>query len=330
MGVKMKENNDGRSSDSRVLHLGNVANTGTNLVDYARSRGRLWALRDIPAAPSLLSPKAWVSRGKDAVSYSLGHAAPDIAHIHYGPNGYYRHLKRVPSVLHLHGTDLRQDLHRPLIGQMTARAIADADAVVVATPDLLAAAKELRQDAIFIPNPVPIDSLKTPPRQPIDNRVVFSARWDDSKGGLALVDAAADLARKGYKVVGVNWGPYAEEAKRAGARLLPLMRPDEFRELMAQAQVVVGQVSFGSLGISDLEALAVGRPLVTRVDEDLEGMVPVSQAEPDTIALEVDKLMRRADEAEELGSSARQWVISNRHPELSMAALESLYGQLLD
>ena len=111
------------SNDTKVLHLGDVASTGTNLVHTARANGRSWALRNLPAAPSLTSLSAWARRGTDALRYLSDGTKPELQHIHYGPNGYYGWLKDAPYVLHLHGTDLRQDLHRPLIGNVERAAV---------------------------------------------------------------------------------------------------------------------------------------------------------------------------------------------------------------
>lgn len=319
------------TSDTRVLHLGNVANTGQNLVDYAQSQERAWALRNLPASPSLASPKAWLERGADALHYSLGHAKPDLVHIHYGPNGYYGSLKTAPFVLHLHGTDLREDLHKPILGQLERHALKRAAKVVVATPDLLDAARQVRSDALYIPNPVPKDALSnaSPVVTPRPDRVVFSARWDDTKGGEDLLHAVRTLVNEGLEVVGVDWGELAPEAKDAGAILKPKMAPGEFRDFLATGEVVVGQVSFGSLGISDLEAMSTGRPLVTSVDTRLEGDAPVRQTTRDSLAEDVLSVLSSPDESEQLGRAGRHWVSRERSPRRTLSLLEELYSQIL-
>jgi hypothetical protein len=43
---------------------------------------------------------------------------------------------------------------------------------------------------------------------------------------------------------------------------------------LKSADVVIGQFSFGSLGMSDLQCLALGRPLVGWIDPALEVGVP--------------------------------------------------------
>lgn len=321
---------EGYDSATKVLHLGNVANTGANLVDHARSRGRMWALRNIPAAPSLTSPKAWVARGKDALNYTFRHARPDLVHVHYGPNGYYGTLKRVPFILHLHGTDLREDLHRPLLGDLERHAMKRAAKVIVATPDLLEAAQAVRSDAIFVPNPTPKAALEgPPPPPPVPGRVVFSARWDDTKGGMPIVEAARALTEAGVDVVGVDWGDYSRKAEEAGVRLFPKMTPEDYRQFLASGQVVVGQDGVGSLGISELEAMAAGRPLVTYADPDREENPPVQQCHGDTLAQQVRYLLDNPEEAEALGEAGRNWVHTYRTPDRTLEILENVYGEVL-
>lgn len=324
------------TTSSRILHLGNVANTGLNAVDWARRSGRNWALRPIPAAPNMASASAWLARGADAARYAIDVPSPDLAHVHYGPNGYYGELKGSPYVLHLHGTDLRQDLHRPLIGHLERLALKRADAVIVATPDLLPAARELRPDAVWIPNALPTRtflnaSARRPGSGPARERpsVFFSARWDDSKGGLSLVELAENLVCQGVDVVGVDWGIYRTQAASAGVRLLPLLSPAKFASALGSADVVVGQFASGSLGISDLEAMSTGVPLVGRVSNQEESSAPMLNRTLDEAGPAVLSLLADKRGALDFGKTAREWVLSHRSPEATARATEDVYRSVL-
>ena len=324
------------TADSRVLHLGNVANTAFNAVSWARQTGRNWALRPIPAAPSLASPSAWLARGTDAADYLLGAPRPDLAHIHYGPNGYYGELKRAPYVLHLHGTDLRQDLHRPLIGNLEKLALQRADAVIVATPDLLPAARELRPDAVWIPNALPTQtflsaSAHQPKHAPVSTppTVFFSARWDDSKGGPGLVELARDLIAEGVSVVGVDWGTYSTQASAVGVHLMPLLSPTKFVSALRGADLVVGQFASGSLGISDLEAMSTGVPLVGHVTNDAESSAPLLNRTLNEAGPAVLSALADSGKSKNLGEAAQKWVLTSRSPEATVRATEDVYRSVL-
>lgn len=311
------------SSKTRVLHLNNVADTGRNLVSYARSTGRAWALRLIPHG-SLASPGQWIARGNDLVDWHMNTIRPDVLDIHYAPNGYYGWGCKEPYVLHVHGSDLRVDLHKPGIGILARQSIERADAVVAATPDLLPRLKEVRKDAVYIPNALPVELLHRTPVQPVQGRVVFNARWDHSKGGLKMVEAARALVKSGVDVHGVDWGILAPAARDAGVILAPRMSKKDYQLFISMGHVVVGQFLVDALSISDLETLALGRPLVARYPGS---DAPVEICEVEEIAERVLELMPVAENpaAEQ---KRRQWVLEHHHPEVTTAMLEALYATI--
>lgn len=321
------------SFSSRILHLGNVANTGFNMVGAARQSGRNWALREIPAAPSIKSPRAWLSRASDALRYATDVPLPDLAHVHYGPNGYYGELKRAPFVLHLHGSDVRVDLHRPLLGDLERRGLEKASAVLVATPDLLPLVSSLRPDVQWLPNCLPVAAARMVPEiqaeQTGDACVFFSARWDDSKGGLGLVEAAAKLVSDGVTVLGVDWGAYAPQAREVGVRLLPKMSPHQFRNVMQKSSVVVGQFGPPVLSISDLEALASGTPLVAHLTSESVEYPPAVKSEVGQIQDHVNELLADRSVARRVAEESMAWVLEERSPENTVSALERVYANVL-
>lgn len=269
----------GAGAHPRALHVNDVAGVASTLVATARARGLGWDLRRIPAGRGAPAPLVAARRARDLAAAVRPLARADVAHLHYGVTGYYGWVTRRPVVLHLHGTDLRADARSRWLGPVVRSAVRRAQLVLVATPDLLDLARELREDTVYLPNPVP-DALFAPavgtpdpagPRR--GTRVVFNMRWDDAKGGAALVAAARALvhdgrAGQGLDVVGLDWGEHAAAARAAGVRLVPLQDAAGFRALLAGADLVVGQQRAGALGISDLEALALGRPLVAHVRGD--------------------------------------------------------------
>lgn len=322
------------SNDTKVLHLGDVASTGTNLVHTARANGRSWALRKLPAAPSLTSLSAWARRGTDALRYLSDGTKPELQHIHYGPNGYYGWLKDAPYVLHLHGTDLRQDLHRPLIGNVERAAVKHAAQLVVATPDLLEAARELDSSAIYVPNPLPPETYRRSMRaqdspKSSTGQVFFSARWDDSKGGESLVDLAGDLVADGIEVVGVDWGTHAKSAKEAGVKMFPKMTSEDFEGALKSADVVIGQFSFGSLGMSELQCLALGRPLVGWIDPALEVGVPGPGTQIANAREHVEDLLNHPEHAKSGALEWRNWALAERSPQRTLRELEGIYKTIL-
>jgi hypothetical protein len=186
------------------------------------------------------------------------HSASTVAHSHYGAPRY---------VLHCHGTDVRVAQYDPARGPGIRTALRDAEAVFFATPDLAEHVLPQRPDALYVP--VPVDVADIPPWAPADGtpRVMFASRWTSDKNSSTLLEAAAAMVKAldgRAEVTGLDWGPYAAEAAAAGVVLLPRCDHAAYLELLAGSHVVVGQAT-GMLGVSDLEALAAGAPLVVPV-----------------------------------------------------------------
>ncbi|OKL50231.1 glycosyltransferase [Boudabousia marimammalium] len=315
------------SEDTRVLHINDVARVGSMMTNYARSQGRHWALATIPPGkPTLASVK---SRLDDLLTASQRIKPADILHIHYAPNGYYGWGFDGPLVIHFHGTDLRQDLYQPIKRQLIQQSVKRASAVVYATPDMETAAKELDPDAVYLPNPIPDEFLTRNYPHAIAGRIVFNMRWDDSKGGRALIDAARELVVLGYEVHGIDWGTHRNEAAAAGVKLRPLMPADEFSDFLATGQAIIGQLSIPALGISDMQSLATGRPLLMGKQNSSAPITPVS---PETlVANTVDVMQSEMTSETEMQRAQlqREWLRDNHSEAQCLKAWESLYRKLL-
>jgi len=74
-------------------------------------------------------------------------------------------------------------------------------------------------------------------------------------------------------IMGLDWGPGAAAAREAGVQLVERRDHAGYLALLAGSQVVVGQ-SAGILAASELEALAIGVPLVMAAQHALYGAAP--------------------------------------------------------
>jgi hypothetical protein len=265
----------------RVLHVNDCAFTAANLVREATGRGLPWAMTPLAASGQTWSgPVAQLRRaglGAAWLSRLAARAARvDLLHVHFAT--VYQHTRLVPRrfVLHCHGSDVRSLLYDPRYTATIRRALTRAAAVFYSTPDLAEHTLPHRSDAVYLP--VPIDTAALPTWAPTTGppQVLFSSRWDDSKGLAAQLEIAAGLVKATQgtdaEVVGLDWGPAASAARDAGVRLLPRRGHTEYLRLLATAHVVVGQSS-GILAASELEGLAIGAPLLMTASHALYGDV---------------------------------------------------------
>lgn len=312
-------------SGVRALHVNDVASVASTLVGKARELHMPWVLHRIP--PGRGHPaRVASSRLVDLVRWQGVRRGSDLVHVHYAANGYYGWGLGVPTVLHVHGSDIRHDVHGRVLGPVIRRSLARADLVLYSTPNLEPVVTRLRPDALWLPNPLPEEFAGDEPLvEPVPNRVVFNMRWDEDKGGEGLVAAARELVARGVEVHGVSWGPLADKAASVGVHLRPLMGKRDFRDFLASAQVIVGQQVLGALGVSDLESLAVARPLVVRCDEP---DVPVVDSTVQSAAGRCLELLSDGADAAALGGAGRDWVRDHRSASEIVHRLDQLYASM--
>ena len=309
-------------------------------MDLARNDGLDWELREVPPGRGRPAARIAAERALDLATFLRHRGDVELLHINYGVSGYYGWGTRIPWVLHLHGTDIRQDLASRWLGPVVRRSIQSADRVLVATRDLLPAVTTLRSDAEWFPSPLPIGAFgplePTPERDPSEPvQVFFCSRWDESKGADELLRAAGELvaSHPDWDVVGLDWGRHAAQAGRLGVRLLPLLTSRELRAQLDRADVVVGQVHLGELGLTDLEAMLRRRPLVARYTAgDFEGeALPIWNTTEAPVVDHVEAIVAAGPDdplVRARTSDAREWVRRHHHPLALYARLKRTYAAL--
>lgn len=319
--------------------MGDVAGTSRTFVELARNDGLDWVLRNVPAGRGRPFPRIAVDRAADLLDFLRHRDDLELVHINYGVSGYYGWGMHTPWVLHLHGTDVRQDLDSRWLGPVVRSSIERADRVLVATRDLLPAVTPLRPDAEWFPSPLPIGAFGPLDATERDSTapptVFYCSRWDPAKGADDLIESATALlaSHPDWDVVGLDWGRDAARARQTGIRLLPLLSAVELRAQLDRADVVVGQVRLGELGLTDLEAMLRRRPVVAKYTSgggDAEPLpiwntteAPIVEHIEAIIALGPDDSLVRSRTA-----AAREWVRDHHHPLTLFTRLKRTYAAL--
>lgn len=316
-----------------ILHLGDISGTSRSVIEVARTKGLDWVLRDVPAGRNANPVTILVRRIRDLVAVRMLRPRPAILHINYGVSGYYGWWhKRV--VLHLHGTDVRSDMKSPFLGPVVRHSIKSAQVILYSTPDLAPAVHELRPDAQWFPAPLPTAAAHRLQRKSLSaTRIFFASRWDDSKGAPELLKLAAAIKEIHplVELVGLDWGTYTAAARETGIRLLPLMSTDEFRQELANADIVVGQLAFGALGLSDLEAMAQARPLIAKftLENEYGDAAPLFNTASESALSLVQRILDDPSAAAERASAGREWALKHHGAQTLELRLEELYSRLL-
>lgn len=348
----------GAAAAWRVLHVNDVAGVASAAVAQALREGLPWRLWPLPAVRGSAPVVKVARRACDLAAFRPVGRSADVLHVHYGLFGYYAWSVRRPYVLHLHGTDVRGNLRSRALRPLVLTAIRHAGAVAYSTPDLAAAVRSIRPDAVWLPAPLHPDvdgatpgavgadadlrvgaggvagaGLHTAadPRQA--PRIVFASRFDPVKGLDRQVELARDIRARypDADMVGIDWGSGARRIESAGVRLCPLLPPATFRALLAGANVVIGQLASGALGVADLEAMALGRPLIARFAQaDAYGAAPdIWNTDEVTPMAALQAILADPRGAAARSAAARDWALQHHGAEEFVRAALTLYARAL-
>ncbi|MEM1998136.1 MAG: glycosyltransferase [Candidatus Bathyarchaeia archaeon] len=209
------------------------------------------------------------------LAYKILGVKADIYHAHYLLQDCYMalYLGKRPLIGHAHGSDLRSALKHPLWGKIVRYNLVKSDKILVSTPDILATAKEFREDAEYLPNPVDMQVFYPKPLVEHDGkkRVLIASDCNWAVKGTDIAIKAIGKIKDEVEVSVIKHGVDFERtlalARSLGLHLNILSRVphEKMREYYWSADVVIDQFKLGSLGMISLEAIACGRPVITYV-----------------------------------------------------------------
>ncbi|MEO6890426.1 MAG: glycosyltransferase family 4 protein [Ktedonobacteraceae bacterium] len=264
----------------------------------------------------------------------------DLVHIHWASYGVLGLVCRVPFVVHCHGSDIRYRLQQPFFREALTFILRRAALVLCSTPDLLPIIQEVRPDAVFFPGPVDTERFApgaggNEPAHPWT--ILLFARLDVIKGCEIAVQGIARFVERHpeVRVKLLDWGTETEKYRRRyGERFefVPFVAPELVQQLICTADVVVGQVFLGAIGLAELQAMSCARPVIAlfRYEDAYPAPPPVCRAATaQNVDQHLEDLFQHPEAAVELGQRARRWVIDyHSHQDVALK-LERLYQSIL-
>lgn len=253
----------------------------------------------------------------------------DVVHIHWLSQGIVGLLIGRPFFAQAHGSDLHVNLRRPVLRTVTRAVLQKAQMVFYVTPDLPVYATGFEQKLRYLPNPVEVGDNVEPPPTKLAKALIFT-RLAPVKG-VDRIFAGAERLHRSVELTALDWGPLADEYSQRYHGLVRFVRPvphGEVGSFLRQFDIVIGQMQAGSLGLSELEAMAAGRPVITGIDWSLypEDPPPVVAAnDADGIAAAVEKLKDDEKELARLSREGREWVRRNHGFARHLQLLEAAY-----
>ena len=264
-----------------------------------------------------------------AASVRFGHF--DVVHVHYARFGFIGPLAGHPYALHVHGTDIRGVRPGSLWARETAPFLRRARLVYYATPDLEEWLRPLRDDAVFLPNPIETDRFRPlasgDPARHGRRDLLVGVRLAPIKGLPEILAILRLLAaeRPETTITIVAQGEGLAEARAAAGpnvTVVPRVGRDQLPHLLTGHRLALGQFLVGAIGNYELESLACGVPVVMRFDrEDAYPAPPpiVNALDARAAATRIGELLDDAAALDELAAQGPTWVEAN-HAARTVAA----------
>ena len=251
----------------------------------------------------------------------------DVIHIHFVSQGIVGVLARRPFFVQAHGSDLHLNLTRGAYRGVTARVLGDARAIFYVTPNLRAYMSGYESKLVYLPNPVELEAAPPPTRVA---RVLIFTRLHQVKGIDRIFPAVERLSKIAH-VTALDYGPLAAQYVSEYGRFVEFVKPiphDQVASFLAGFDVVIGQMQQGVLGLMEIEALAVGRPVIAAVDTTLYNGEPppvMNAASADDIVSAVERLRDRPDELGVISRRSHEWAERNHGYKRHLEILEQTY-----
>lgn len=108
---------------------------------------------------------------------------------------------------------------------------------------------------------------------------------------------------------------------------------EELKALMAKADIYLDQLHLGWYGVAAIEAMALGKPVVNYIREDLEAnfgeTIPLYNVNVDNLKSKLKILIQDVELRKEIGRKARQFVERHHEPNKAIKNLIEIYQKIL-
>lgn len=257
----------------------------------------------------------------------------DCLHVHWVSQGVVALAVGRPFVIHAHGSDLHQNFKWILARTVSRHVLRKASRIIYVTPNLATYLAEYKDKTVLVGNPVDEPKRFAVPLTELTNVLIF-ARLDPIKGVDIIFSTIEQLSRR-YQVTALAWGPLAKDYQLRYSETVTFVKPvphERIFEFLSGYDAVIGQMHQGILGLSELEVMSMGLPLITAVDPNLYEADPP----PVLLARNSDEILRIVAQLSESPASvhsllaqARDWVRRHHSPIEHRRALEEIYSAVV-
>ncbi|GAK11811.1 glycosyltransferase family 4 protein [Geomicrobium sp. JCM 19039] len=147
-----------------------------------------------------------------------------------------------------------------------------------------------------------------------------------------IVHAPTSRVLKGTAVVMETMEKLKQSGFDFDFQLLEGSTHADTKKRLAQADIVIDQLLIGAPGYLSTEAMALGKPVICFIRSDVRDHYPddfpIVNANPDTLAKELEMLLLAPDSWKELGIAGRDYAIRHHHPDVVANRYIQVYESL--
>ena len=314
----------------KILHINDVSNVASNLVAGQKELGFHAEIFRIPKVSAYSNKIGWFllpfKRFENAIRLRryVSKYKFDVIHVHFATHAWMVQMMGLPYFLHVHGSDVRRYMYTPVYRELIIAAIKNAIKVFYVTPELKNHLRNIRPDAIFLPNPININEFNAHTKSNFPTgQILCISKLDRYKGVedfLKTIELVWN-ARPDVTVGMFNFGnmvelanPFLTKYKNdSRLRLISRLPYDQMPALNGAYEIVLGHQDpeYGSLSCSELESMACEKPVVVHFsypDAYPEPPPVLVSKTPEDACNKIIQLLDNPDRARSLGLSARAWV----------------------
>ena len=261
-----------------------------------------------------------------------------LYHVHYLLQDCWLTLKfgKHPVIGHAHGSDVRLSLKHFAWSRIVRHNLEKCDKIVVSTPDLLNTAKEYNESTEYIPNLVNESIFYTRARERPENKIkvliAVDSNWNVK--GTDIIIRALKRVEKDVDVSMIKYGVDSDKTLKLARNLnlhVNVLSPVPhvyMPEYYWGADTVIGAIGIGgALGMVVLEAIACGRPVITRASSEFSEYVTFPLLDISTPEEIADAILSSKDE--NLWIKEYEYFRSYHNPEKVAKRFMKIYNDLI-